>query len=47
MSYVPIDWNWMAFLLLNFGVTVLTALVLWIPVRIISRVDPIKSIRFD
>jgi len=27
-------------------VTVLTALVLWVPVRIISRVDPIKSIRF-
>ncbi len=47
MSYVPIDWNWTAFLLLNLGVTVLTALVLWIPVRIISRVDPIKSIRFD
>ena len=47
MSYVPIDWNWTAFLMLNLGVTVLTALVLWIPVRIISRVDPIKSIRFD
>jgi lipoprotein-releasing system permease protein len=47
MSYVPIDWNWTAFLLLNLGVTVLTVLVLWIPVRIISRVDPIKSIRFD
>jgi lipoprotein-releasing system permease protein len=47
MAYVPIDWNWMAFLLLNLGVTVLTALVLWIPVGVISRVDPIKSIRFD
>ena len=47
MSYVPIDWNWTAFLLLNLGVTVLTVLVLWIPVRIISRVDPIKSNRFD
>ena len=47
MPYVPIHWNWTAFLLLNLGVTVLTAVVLWIPVRIISRVDPIKSIRFD
>jgi len=47
MPYVPIHWNWTAFLLLNLGVTVLTALVLWIPVGIISRVDPIKSIRFD
>ena len=47
MPYVPIHWNWTAFLLLNLGVIVLTAVVLWIPVRIISRVDPIKSIRFD
>jgi lipoprotein-releasing system permease protein len=47
MSYVPIDWNWPVFLLLNLGVAVLTAAVLWIPVGIISKVDPIKSIRFD
>ena len=47
MSYVPIDWNWPVFILLNIGITILTALVLWIPVLVISRVDPIKSIRFD
>lgn len=47
MSYVPIDWNWPVFILLNIGITLLTAMVLWIPVLVISRVDPIKSIRFD
>ena len=47
MSYVPIDWNWPVFLLLNFGITILTVLVLWIPVIVIAKVDPIKSIRFD
>ncbi len=47
MSYVPIDWNWPVFLLINIGIVVLTALVLWIPVMVISKVDPIKSIRFD
>ena len=47
MSYVPIDWNWPMFLFLNLGITVLTVLVLWIPVIVISKVDPIKSIRFD
>ncbi|GMQ29925.1 ABC transporter permease [Algoriphagus confluentis] len=47
MSYVPIDWNWPVFILLNIGIAILTALVLWIPVLVISRVDPIKSIRFD
>lgn len=47
MSYVPIDWNWPAFILINLGITLLTAAVLWIPVMVISRVDPIQSIRFD
>lgn len=47
MSYVPIDWNWPAFILINIGIVVLTAAVLWIPVMAISKVDPIRSIRFD
>ncbi|WP_026945859.1 ABC transporter permease [Algoriphagus marincola] len=47
MSYVPIDWNWPVFIGLNIGITILTALVLWIPVIVISRVNPIQSIRFD
>ncbi len=47
MSYVPIDWNWPIFIWLNVGITLLTAIVLWIPVLVISKVDPIKSIRFD
>lgn len=47
MSYVPIDWNWPVFILINFGIIILTAAVLWIPVMVISRVDPIRSIRFD
>jgi len=47
MNYVPIDWNWSAFILINVGIIVLTAAVLLIPVMVISRVDPIRSIRFD
>lgn len=47
MSYVPIEWNWPVFLALNLGIGLLTALVLWIPVLAISKVDPIKSIKFD
>ncbi|MBN3581762.1 ABC transporter permease [Algoriphagus aestuarii] len=47
MSYVPIEWNWPLFLMINTGITILTALVLFIPVMVISRVEPIKSIRFD
>ncbi|MEB2781185.1 FtsX-like permease family protein [Algoriphagus sp. C2-6-M1] len=47
MSYVPIDWNWPVFILINIGIVVLTAAVLWIPVMVISKVEPIRSIRFD
>jgi len=47
MSYVPIEWNWPVFAALNIGIALLTSLVLWIPVMVISRIDPIKSIRFD
>lgn len=47
MSYVPIEWNWPIFIWLNVGITLLTATVLWIPVLVISKVDPINSIRFD
>lgn len=47
MNYVPIDWNWPVFLAINFGIALLTAMVLWIPVLVISRLDPIKSIKFD
>lgn len=47
MAFVPIDWNWPVFLIINVVIILLTAAVLWIPVLVISRVDPIKSIRFD
>ncbi|MHA7128425.1 ABC transporter permease [Algoriphagus namhaensis] len=47
MSFVPIYWNWPVFILLNMGIAALTFLVILIPVLVISKVDPIKSIRFD
>ncbi len=47
MSYVPIDWNWPILILINIGIIVLTAAILWIPVMVIAKVDPIKSIKFD
>ncbi|SDJ95203.1 lipoprotein-releasing system permease protein [Catalinimonas alkaloidigena] len=47
MSFVPIAWNWTIFLLLNLLLFTLTSLVLIIPTVIISRIDPVKAIRFD
>jgi lipoprotein-releasing system permease protein len=47
MSSVPIAWNWSLLVGLNIGIACMTALVLWIPVQIITQISPVKAIRFD
>jgi lipoprotein-releasing system permease protein len=47
MSYVPISWNWPTVLVLNFAVFAIVTLVLLLPSAIVSRINPIKAIRFD
>lgn len=47
MSYVPIAWDWTIVLFLNVLIFAVVALVLWVPTAIISRISPIKAIRFD
>jgi lipoprotein-releasing system permease protein len=47
MSYVPIGWNWQMTVLLNILTLVVVALIILIPTLAISRVNPIKSIKFD
>jgi lipoprotein-releasing system permease protein len=47
MSYVPIAWNWETVLLLNVLVLFIVTLVLLLPTAFVSRVSPIKAIRFD
>ncbi|MCH7401103.1 ABC transporter permease [Belliella kenyensis] len=47
MSFVPIDWNWPVFLILNLLVLIVITLVLFIPAMVISNIKPIKAIRFD
>ena len=47
MEFVPISWNWNSILALNVSVFIVVSLVLLIPLLIIFRIQPIKSIRFD
>lgn len=47
MSYVPIHWDWSLILLLNLLTFLLVFLVLLIPTQIISRISPVKAIKFD
>jgi lipoprotein-releasing system permease protein len=47
MSYVPVSWHWDIVLLLNLLVLGVVWIVLLIPVSAVSRINPIKAIRFD
>lgn len=47
ISYVPIEWNWTVVMLLNLLIFTVVSLVMLFPVRAISRMHPIRSIRFD
>ena len=47
MEYVPIQWNWGTVVLLNVIVFVTVLIVLLLPTRFITRINPIQAIRFD
>lgn len=47
MAYVPISWDWPVVILLNVLVFVVVTIVLLLPTAIVSRVNPIRAIRFD
>ena len=47
MEYVPIEWSWGTVVLLNCIVFVTVTLVLLLPTRFITRINPIQAIRFD
>lgn len=47
MSFVPISWHWDIFLLLNLITLGIVTIVLLLPTMAISRITPIKAIRFD
>jgi lipoprotein-releasing system permease protein len=47
MDTIPIYLNWGYILLLNLGTIFITALMMLWPSRIISRISPIKALRFE
>jgi len=47
MEFVPISWDWDLILALNVLVFIVVSLVMAVPILITSRIQPIKSIRFD
>ncbi|HYG02689.1 MAG TPA: ABC transporter permease [Chryseosolibacter sp.] len=47
MSFVPISWHWDIVLMLNLLTLAVVSIVLFLPTMAISRINPIKAIRFD
>lgn len=47
MSYVPIEWSWGTVLILNLIVFFTVLIVLLLPTRFITRINPIQAIKFD
>ncbi len=47
MTHVPISFDWQIILIINVAAVLLTGLTLLIPLAVISRINPIRSIRFD
>ena len=47
MSHVPITFQWDGFISLNISVLAITVLMMIVPTAIISKIEPIKVIRFE
>jgi len=47
VKYVAIEWNWTYILLLNAGTLVACALMLFLPTLILTKMTPVKTLKFD
>ena len=47
ISYVPVTWVWMSYLWVNLGVIFICTLCMVLPTYWVSRISPVKAIRFD
>ena len=47
LTQVPIELNWMHWLLLNVGTLVVCLISLIAPSRVIMRISPVKAIKFN
>lgn len=47
MDYVPVQVDWLVWILVNLGTLLVTFLMLLAPSHIISRISPVKALRFE
>jgi lipoprotein-releasing system permease protein len=46
VSYVPVSWDWITFLIANLSVLLLISFIMILPITFVVRIPPIKAIRF-
>jgi lipoprotein-releasing system permease protein len=47
LTYVPIQIEWTKIALINLGTIAICMISLWLPVRMINKIDPVKAIKFN
>jgi lipoprotein-releasing system permease protein len=47
LSYAPVEMNWNWIVILNVGTIIITLLLLILPSILVSRISPVKAIRFE
>jgi lipoprotein-releasing system permease protein len=47
MKYVPILWDWQSVLFLNLLVLGVVSIVLIVPTILVTRISPVRAIKFD
>ncbi|MDQ3073954.1 MAG: ABC transporter permease [Bacteroidota bacterium] len=47
VSEVPVQFNWMHILVINIGAFIICSLAMYLPSLLISRIRPVKAIRFE
>ncbi len=46
MNYVPIEWNWVIWALVNIGTVIVISLVIFIPTWIVTKMKPVVAMKY-
>ncbi|AWV98408.1 ABC transporter permease [Arcticibacterium luteifluviistationis] len=46
MSYVPVSWSWLTFLLVNIATVILVSLIVILPTLSILKISPVKALKY-
>ncbi|MGB0430185.1 MAG: ABC transporter permease [Bacteroidia bacterium] len=47
VTHVPVEFNWLYFLLIDLGTLLVCSLAMFLPARFVTRIVPVKALRFN